>query len=166
MRILAPLLQNLFNFLIIRHLRRPTSPILMLGFLELFQQVPPLVGAHSRRTIEALLSHFRRNLLPQMLIRLGSVKQTVHVSPKCYETSSLVLDPSLGSLLGGLGLVVLAAAVAENHLLLLMWKPAIGDHLDHHVAALFFFLVEIEWTRLFGQVHGWTVIWAGFGEVG
>lgn len=164
---LVPLSQNLVNLLVIRHLGRPTggpasaASVVVLGLLELLEQVPPLVCAHGGQAIEPSLAHLDGNLLPQVLVRLGGVEKAVHFAAESDQAPSLVLDPRLGALLRGLDFVVLAAAaVADHHLrrrrLLVGGDVAgIGDDLDHHFAA-FFLLVEIDWPWLLRrQVHAY-----------
>ncbi|KAF7813635.1 Ty3/gypsy retrotransposon protein [Senna tora] len=153
---LVPLFQNLINVLVIQHLSGTSSPsIQLLRLLELFQQIPPFVRTHSWRSIESLLSHLRRYLFPQVLIRFGGIEQPIHLTPKSNETPRLFLHPSLRAFLRRLHLhfVILPAAVTEDHLMVRRllknrrrrprrewWrrrrrrrKFAIGNDLDQHV---------------------------------
>ena len=177
---LAPIPQNLLNLLVIRHLRRTAASsssagggggvaVVVLCLLELLEEVPPLVGAHGRGPIETLVAHLRRNLLPQVLVRLGSVEEPVHLAPQRDEASGLIVDPGLRALLRRLDLnlrVLAAAAVAQDHLLLLVvprWRrevgAAVGNDLDHHVSGGAVFFVEIYGSRFFRQVHVAVGVW-------
>ena len=89
----------------------------MLSLLELLQQIPPFVGTHGRRPIEAFLPHLGGDLLPEMLVGLGGVEESVHASAEHDQGACLVLDPRLRSFLGSFHFVVLAAAFSEENLL-------------------------------------------------
>lgn len=139
---LAPFLEQLIELLIGRHLSGPSPFGLVLRLLELLEQVPPFICTHGGRAIVPFLPHLRRDLLPQMLVRLGSVEQTINLSPERDEAPRLLLRPCLRPLLGRLDLVVVAAALRQNHLLLLrLWRRQSCV------------VTEVNATGLVGQVH-------------
>lgn len=130
--------------------------------LELLEQIPPLVRAHARRPVKPFLPHLGRDPFPQVPVRLRGVELPVDFSPETDQEPGFLLDPGLGPFLGGfnLALVFAAAAFVEDYLLVglevvvvvvVRWEVAVGGDFDDHVPLSF---VEIDWARLFGEVHG------------
>lgn len=83
--ILVSLIENLLNLFVIRHLSRPISILILLSLLEFFEQVPPLISAHGRRSIEPLLPHLHGDSIPKVLIRFGGVEERVNFSPEADQ---------------------------------------------------------------------------------
>lgn len=99
-----------------------------------------------------------------MPVRLRGVELPVDFPPEADQEPGFLLDPGLGPFLGGfdLALVFAAAAFVEDYLLVgvgvevvvgvvVRWEVAVGGDFDDHVSLSF---VEIDWARLFGEVHG------------
>lgn len=122
-------LEQVVDLLVVGHLGGavPTGAAAAAGvaarLLELLEEVAPLVGAHGRGAVEALLPHLGGDGLPEVLVGLGGVEVVVHLAAQRDEAERLVLDPGLGALLRGrgarggvvvVGAAVLAAALREQ----------------------------------------------------
>nr|GMD95355.1 uncharacterized protein LOC109151078 [Ipomoea batatas] len=98
--ILVSLVENLLNLFVIRHLSRPISILVLLSLLEFFEQVPPLISAHSGRSIEPFLPHLHGDSIPKVLVRFRGVEERVNFSPEADQCQGLLLNPCLGPFLG------------------------------------------------------------------
>lgn len=147
---LRPLPKKLLQVLVAGHLSR-ASPVMMLHFLVILKEVPPLVRTHGWWPVEASFSHLHGYLVPQMLVGFRSIEKAIHFWSKCNQGPNLFLDPCLCPLFGSLGFMVLSTALMHYELLRRKVQWWGGHAIGHNLHLQWVSLQDCWWWPVVSQ---------------